>query len=235
MAWPGQIPYRDTAEAFVLVPRPEAMIQDLGAFRTGRYFETDILPRSALVAVAEGDGPAVTEDGEVLFAFEGNAIDAANLHRFYEKARSAAGRLAQGYPSISYGRALPEQLLPVARYDLERYVFTEILDQKALEEWCGEELASWMPPKIETPCEDMDVLKPIFSLPMEPALSRGRDMLMWKFTDGNILVKHGEAPFRLLSPDSDEVKSYLERYEADERETVLIIGTQPPDITTPEP
>ena len=153
--------------ALVLVPSEAARVQDLGPFRSGRLMETDLLPGSALIARANADGaPLLDADGLVRFSFEGGANGAVNVRLFHEKCLVAAGRLATSAPSIAYGRAHPEELRVVARYDLLRYVFTDILDRAALEVWAGEEVASFLPPAgLATPTTDPGG----HAVPVEPA------------------------------------------------------------------
>ena len=197
------------ADAVVLVPDRQGMLQDLGPFLGGRLMETDLLPGSALVAKAVDGVPVIDEDGMVPFAFEGNANGAVNLQRFHERLSCAAGRLKHAIPSIAYGRAGLDHLEVVGDYDLGRDILVGLRDGHALDNWSGDPVATWVPPRIETPCSDMDILSPLFSLPMAPILVRDSRHLMWRFTTGEILVKQGHAPLRLCAPDDPYVETCL--------------------------
>lgn len=192
MSWPAKFD-DPTLEGLVLVPTsPNALVQDLGPFLTGRRMETDLLPASALVCAAEDGKPIISDDGNIHFAFEGNANGASNLERFYERCRSAAGRLAHRSPSIAYGQANPAFLKPVARFDMLRFVFTEILDQKALEAWSGEEVESYLPPAdISTPTSDPEIVRPLCKLPMNYIAQGKKGVFAWGFMDGSILTAEG--------------------------------------------
>tara|TARA_Y100000815_G_scaffold84886_1_gene73624 strand:- start:1367 stop:1939 length:573 start_codon:yes stop_codon:yes gene_type:complete len=151
--------------------------------------ETDLLPASALVCAAEDGKPIISDDGSIRFAFEGNANGASNLERFYERCRSAAGRLAHRSPSIAYGQADPAFLKPVARFDMLRFVFTEILDQKALEAWSGERVDSYLPPEdLQTPTSDNNILGPLCNLPMNAIAHGQKGVHVWSLMDGTILT-----------------------------------------------
>jgi len=178
------------ARALILVPSPEAMIQDLGPYRTGKLLLTDLLPKSALVALDRGDGlPMLTDDDQVEFAFEGNANNAQNLLRFHERVMCAAGRLATRAPSISYGKARPENLHPVASFDLLRFTFTEILDASDLEDWSGESMDSYLPdPNLKTPNSDPDFTRKLCALPMRSVASGKNGLHVWSLLDGTILT-----------------------------------------------
>jgi hypothetical protein len=191
MTWPTKFD-PPSREAVILVPKGMAVIQDLGPLRTGIDMETDILPGSALVCASENGKPIIGHDGMVRFAFEGNAIDAVNLRRFYERCQCAAGRLATQAPSIAYGEARPEDLVPVARFDLANYVFNDILDAAAIEAWCGEKVEDFLPPTdLQTPTHDPVVINPLCALPMK-SLSQGRGgIFAWMLMDGTILTKDG--------------------------------------------
>ena len=188
MAWTTPISLGGATSAVVLVPTEAAMVQDLGPFRSGREMETDLLPRSALVAVESAPGLArLEDDGLVRFAFEGNAIRAVNLELFWEKCFCAAGRLATGAPSIAYGRARPEDLLAVARLDLERMVFTDILDKDNLERWAGDRVSSFLPPALAEVREEGAVVKQIVNLPMEPVSTNPPAPMIWRLLDGTLV------------------------------------------------
>ncbi|MFZ3585525.1 hypothetical protein ACOI1H_25960, partial [Loktanella sp. DJP18] len=156
-------PYEPVAsEALILIPKDRAIVQDLGAFRSGRLFETDLLAGSALVCHAQNGTPILNDDGKIDFAFEGNANDAVNLRKFHERAQVAAGRLASHAPSIAYGSALPEDVHVVAGFDLLRFVFTTIHDAKKIGEWSGEAVETFLPPaELVTPTEDPGAIGPL--------------------------------------------------------------------------
>lgn len=212
MSWPANFD-GPTTEGLILVPSPNALVQDLGPFLSGRMMITDVLPKSALVCASVDGKPVISENGQIRFAFEGNANQAANLERYYERCQCAAGRLASRSPSIAYGSAPSEDLKPVARIHLLSFVFTEILDQEALEEWSGEKIADFLPPsKIETPTQDPDILKQLCELPMKPLTEGARGVYAWSLLDGTILTM--EAPDKKLTawrPGDAGLRSILER------------------------
>lgn len=152
-------------EAVILVPGADAMVQDLGPYHSGCAFETDLLPGSALVALAAPADPArpsVRADGQVLFAFEGNAFGATHLRRYHERCLLAAARLSSRAPSIAYGVAPASALHPVARFDLLRRVFVELLDGPAIKSWSGDALEDFLPPRdLVTPTSDPAATAPL--------------------------------------------------------------------------
>lgn len=213
MTWPVSFS-EPTHEALVLVPSETALVQDLGPFRTGRGMETDILRGSALLCAAENGRPVVGRDGKVLFSFEGNAIDAVNLHRFYERCIAAGGRLASRAPSIAYGSARPEELRPVARFDLARYVFVEILDEDALEAWSGEAVSGYLPPaSLRTPTVEKEDTAPLCNLPMRSLASGQAGIFVWLLMDGTILSKDkdGTGPLIAWRPGDEGLSKMLTR------------------------
>lgn len=180
--------------ALVLVPNANARVQDLGRFRTGLQMETDILEASALVCRADDAWEMMPVAGKVRFAFEGNAYDAVNMEHFFGKLRCAAGRLVQNYPSIAYGVASVEDLTPVARFDLDRMVFDEILDAEALSAWAKEPIEAICPPRLPTPCDDPLVIKPLLDAEMAPVLTDPSSVMIWRLTNGQMLVGQPGAP-----------------------------------------
>lgn len=235
MAWISDFPRHDSKTASVLVPNSNAVVQDLGPFLSGRSMLTDILPGSALICVSDGNAPLVDDEGFVFFAFEGNNNGAVNLERFHEKCLCAAGRLAHRHPSIAYGRAHRTDLQVVARYDLERYVFDEILDQNLLEEWSGESIASFLPPPIATPCSDLEIITPLFDLPMRPVWMDHSTALLWKFENGAVFVKTPEAPVCVYSPQDDELKSIVRNLDMDARSIASLLGRHQAEDQDPGP
>lgn len=205
MGWTGPVDVKGDTVGIIFAPKTAARIQDLGAFWTARELQTDILPASAVIST-EGDYyQAVRENSAVRFSFEGNAYDAVNLERFHEKCACACCRLLNGAPSISYGAAHHSDLVPLARFDLHRKVFIEILNADLLEEWSGEKIKDMMPPKIKTPCKDHEELKPIFSLPMAPISLDPGDIHIWKLLDGSILVHRKEEGATLYNREDPEL------------------------------
>jgi len=235
MAWISGFPRHDSKTACVLVPNSNAVVQDLGPFLSGRSMLTDILPGSALICVSDGNAPLVDDKGFVFFAFEGNNNGAVNLERYHEKCLCAAGRLAHRHPSIAYGRARLMDLQVVARYDLERFVFDEILDQNLLEEWSGETIASFLPPPIATPCSDLEIITPLLGLPMRPVWMDHSTALIWKMEDGSVVVKTPEAPVCIYSPQDVELKSIVENLDMDARITASLLGRHQQEAQDPSP
>ena len=184
----------ETGHALILVPNADARVQDLGSFRSGRQMETDILEGSALVCRANSAWEMKSEDGRVRFAFEGNAYGAVNLESFYGRLRSAAGRLVQNYPSIAYGTALQQDLTPVARFDLDRMAFVEIMDAARLAEWAGEPASTICPPVVATPCDDPAVLSPLLKGETTPIITDPSSVMIWRLTNGQLLVHRPSAP-----------------------------------------
>lgn len=103
----------------VYVPKPNSSAASL------------ILPASAIVGEGE-------KDGRILCFYEGNAIGAANLDSFYERLRSAAGRLVTRYPTSAMAAFPAEELDRVATYDAEREYLPTIFDHLSLERWAKE-------------------------------------------------------------------------------------------------
>lgn len=159
---------RDTspgAQALILAPKANALVQNLGPFRSGRLMETDILPKSALVCLEKDGAPEVNDQGYVRFTFEGNANGAVNLERFYERCIVAAGRLRDTAPSIAYGYAKPTDLEVVARFNMTHLFFEEVSDATRLEEWSGERLESYLPDRVLAPCRDQEIIRKILKMP----------------------------------------------------------------------
>jgi hypothetical protein len=189
MAWPPAFVDESGPEALILVPTPKGVIQDLGPFLSGRLMETDLAPRSALVCRADAEGRPILLDGKIPFAFEGNVNGAVNLERFFERCLSAAGRLKHRHPSIAYGAAAPEDLLPVARFDLDRMIFTEILDRDLLERWSGETAEAVMPAPVPTPCTEVASMRHLFDLPLSVIAMDPDATMAWKAPNGQVIVR----------------------------------------------
>jgi hypothetical protein len=228
MTWPIDITSKGGKDGLVLIPNKSAIIQDLGPYLSGRAMLTDIMQGSALICHAIDGLPMVNQQGLISFAFEGNMNGAVNLERFHEKCSCAAGRLAHRHPSIAYGQARSEDLTPVARYDLERYVFTEIMDAPALEAWCGERIESFLPPEIATPCTDMEIIKPLLALPMSPVHMDYPTAALWKLQNGRIVAKLGEGDLCIYRPEDEELIAIMDRLNMDDHSKVLAIGSGPP-------
>lgn len=179
-------------------------------------WQRGILTGSALICRA-GDVARARATGEkalVQVAFEGNAIGAINMERFHEKCMVAAGRLATRAPSIAYASLPVTDLHPVARFDLARMVFTEILDRAALEAWAGEPVDSFLPPaSLETPAHAPDTIRPLTDLPMR-ARARGQNGLWaWELMDGTFLAQdlHRGGPLTAWRPGDAGLDALLER------------------------
>jgi hypothetical protein len=235
MTWTGPIEARHGAESFVLIPSAAARIQDLGPFRTGQLLETDILPGSALIASAEGYAAAMESGGPLRFTFEGNAGGAVNLHKFHERCACAAGRLSRAVPSIAYGEAMVNDLTAVARYDMQRFTFIDIIDDDLIEAWSGERMSSVLPPKIDLPCYDLAKLCGLFNLPMSPIVTRPGELVMWKFLDGNILIAPGSDPMVMRRPDDPELYALIQAAELDDDQLFQIYGVDTPVFGDEDP
>jgi hypothetical protein len=189
MSWPARFIDHDGPDALILVPSRKALIQDLGPFLSGIHMETDIAPRSALVCRADADGRPILQGGKIPFAFEGNVYNAVNLTRFGERCILAAWRLKTRYPSISYGAAAPEDLTPIARFDLDRMVFTEIIDPDILEGWSGETAEEVMPALLSTPCTDVEAMKHLFDMRLSVLCMEPDKRMAWKAPNGQVIIQ----------------------------------------------
>lgn len=139
------------------------------------------------------------------FAFEGNANGAVNLVRFVDKTVCAAGRLATRAPNIAYGAARPEQVRPLARYDLDRHVILEVLDPAGLEVWSGEVAEGICPTRLPTPCDITADILHLFPLVREPIAQNPTGILAWTLANGQVLVRDGPgAPITLWSVEDEE-------------------------------
>ncbi len=225
MGWPVEFSKHATPQALVLVPNEDARVQDLGGYLSGQQMLSDILPQSALICLATGTSPLVEDDGTVFFAFEGNNNHASNLERYFEKCLCAAGRLAHRHPSIAYGRARAEDLTVVASYDLDRMVFSEILNAELLEAWSGETVDSFMPPRISTPCSDLDKIAPYLALPMRHVWSDYYKSAVWKMQDGSIIAKEDDDPITVYSIEDAELLAVVERCGLDAQSVTSIYGS----------
>jgi len=219
-------PMNTTGRANIVVPNLNASVQDLGPFQSGRQMITDILPGSALVCHAVNETPLIDDEGYVFFAFEGNANGAANLVTYYEKCLCGAGRLKTSYPSIAYGRARIEDLTVVASYDLDRLVFDQVLDREAMEVWSGENIQSFLPPKIETPCADLDLISPLLTLPMRSITTDLQKAAIWKLEDGTLVVKVRNEPICIYSHHDDKLHAIVATLELDPDLVISILGSE---------
>jgi hypothetical protein len=180
------------------------MIQDLGPFRTGRGFETDLLPHSAVLCRANHLWRPVLMGERVRFAFEGNANGAVNLVRFADRVVCAAGRLATRAPNIAYGSASLDQVRPLARYDLDRNVIVEVLDPEGLSAWAGEPAGEICPPRLPTPCDRIEEIRHLFPLVRDPIAQDPNGVLAWTLMNGQVLVRDGAgAPITLWSVEDE--------------------------------
>ena len=234
MSWPVDFGPDQGRGALLVGLAPEGMIQDLGTFRTGRNLETDLMPHSAVLCRADPRWTPLERDGSVLIAFEGNANGAVNLVDFVDRVICAAGRLVTRAPSIAYGRARPDQIRPLARYDLDRHVILEVLDPDGLTAWAGEPADRICPARLEAPCTDLDLLRPLFPLVRAPLLSDPDGMILWPLVNGQVLVR--EAPGALISlrdPEEPDLVRALRALDPDVRVVRALYGRSgwpdPPD------
>jgi hypothetical protein len=96
---------------------------------------------SAIVCWPDENGePRADGDGLVTIWFEGNIHRAANLTRFVERVRSAAGRMETRYPTIAMQAIPASELYVVAEFDLRRRVIGVVRDLPALENVAKERL-----------------------------------------------------------------------------------------------
>jgi len=218
VSWPVEFGPSAGRGALLIGLDRDAMVQDLGAFRTGRLMETDLLPGSAVICRADAAWRPLERDGSVLFAFEGNEIAAVNLQSFVDRAICAAGRLATRAPSIAYGRARPEQIRPLARYDLDRNVILDLLDPEGLSAWAGEPAERICPPRIGTPCSDPETIGHLFPLVRSTLISDPDEALLWPLMNGQVLLRErpGE-PVTLQDPEDPQFVRVLRGLDPDER------------------
>jgi hypothetical protein len=200
MSWPEDAPDGTGAHALLIALSPEGMIQDLGPFRTGRGFETDLLPHTAVLCRADPLWRPVLDRGRVRFAFEGNANGAVNLTRFADRVVCAAGRLSTRAPNIAYGSAAPDQIRPLARYHLDRHVILKVLDPEGLAAWAGEPVDEICPAHLLTPCDRIEEIRHLFPLVRDALAQDPNGVLAWTLLNGQVLVReHPEAPITLWS------------------------------------
>lgn len=225
MSWPVAFGPDRGRGALLVGLSPDAMIQDLGGFLTGRLLETDLLPGSAVICRADPLWRPHERDGSVLFAFEGNANGAVNLVNFVDRAICAAGRLVTRAPSIAYGRARPDQLRPLARYDLDRHVILEVLDPDGLSAWAGEPAERICPPRLDAPCADLDMLRPLFPLVRAPLLSDPDGVILWPLMNGQVLVREApETAITLRDPEEPDLVRTLRALDPGERVVRALYG-----------
>lgn len=225
MSWPVDFDASEGRGGLLVALSPEAMIQDLGAFRTGRHLETDLLPGSAVICRADPLWRPLERDGSVLIAFEGNANGAVNLQAFVDRAICAAGRLAHREPSVAYGYARPDQIRPLARYDLDRHVILEVLDPEGLGAWAGEPTDRICPARLEAPCSDPDLIGHLFPLARSPLLSDPEGLILWPLMNGQVLLRAEPGdPVTLRDPEDPELVSLLRRADPDERAVRALYG-----------
>jgi hypothetical protein len=238
VSWPVELDETSGRGALLVGLSSEAMIQDLGAFRTGRLMETDLLPGSAVVCRADPLWRPLERDGSVLLAFEGNAIGAVNLVDFVDRAICAAGRLVTRAPSVAYGRARADQIRPLARYDLDRHVILEVLDPDGLTACAGEPADRICPPRIGTPCSDPELIRHLFPLVRSPLISDPDGALLWPLINGQVLLRERPGdPVTLQDPEDPQFVRVLRGLDPDERAIRGLYGrsgwSDPPDESSP--
>jgi hypothetical protein len=201
------------------------MVQDLGAFRSGRLMETDLSPRSAILCRADPLWRPLTREGRVLIAFEGNEIGAVNLERFVDRVLCAAGRLAHRAPSIAYGHATPEQIRPLARYDLDRNVILEVIHPEGLTAWAGETAQEICPERLPAPCADPDMIGHLFPLARSALLSDPEGALLWPLINGQVLFREAPGvPVCLFDPEDPDLVRVLRGLDPDPRVVRALYG-----------
>lgn len=238
MSWPIRFDPSEGRGALLVGLAPEAMIQDLRAFRTGRLLETDLLPGSAVICRADPLWRPLERNGSVLLAFEGNEIGAVNLVDFVDRAICAAGRLVTRAPSVAYGYARPDQIRPLARYDLDRHVILGVLDPDGLTAWAGEPADRICPTRLKTPCSDPDRIGHLFPLVRSPLISDPDGALLWPLVNGQVLLRErpGE-PVTLQDPEDLQFVRVLRGLDPEERAIRGLYGRSgwpdPPDESSP--
>lgn len=88
-------------------------------------------PRSAIVTRE----PVQADGGQVLVYFEGNRLGAENLRQFVERARCAAGRDSEKYPTVAMAKLPLEDFLDVGRLDLLTGELLTLSQPATLVEW----------------------------------------------------------------------------------------------------
>jgi hypothetical protein len=236
MGWPATFAPGGGRNALLIGLAPAGTIQDLGPFLTGRLLETDLLPGTAVVCRADALWRPVETDGRVPFAFEGNAIGAVNLTRFSDRALCAAGRLTHRAPSIAYGSAAPDQVRPLARYDLDRHVILEVLAPDELTAWSGEPWERTCPPRLSAPCADPALIGHLFPLVRATLLSDPDGALLWPLVNGQVLLRErpGE-PVTLHDPEDPAFVRKLRGLDPDARVIRALYGRSGwPDEPVPD-
>jgi hypothetical protein len=225
VSWPVDFDPSEGRGALIVGLSADAMIQDLGAFRTGRLMETDLLPGSAIICRADPLWRPLAQEGRVLIAFEGNEIGAVNLERFVDRVLCAAGRLAHRAPSIAYGHAAPEQICPLARYDLDRNVILEVIDPEGLTAWAGEPAQEICPERLPAPCADPAMIGHLFPLARSALLSDPKGALLWPLTNGQVLFREAPGiPVSLLDPEYPDLVRVLRGLDPDPRVIRALYG-----------
>lgn len=120
----------------------------------------DILPRSAIVCRAAGDGrPLLGEHGFVDIWFEGNLHKAVNLVSFIDKIACAAGRMVTNYPTTAHNAVELGQIRVLAEYDLRRNFVTRILDEEGWRQMLDHPEVTYLaPPAPEGEVTDMALI-----------------------------------------------------------------------------
>ena len=94
----------------------------------GAAFGAMVLPGSAIVGSPDGD--------RIRIDYEGNRYRSANLVTFADRARQAAGRHLERYPTIARAWVAPANLVVVGTYEYPGGPLS-ITDPAALARWLG--------------------------------------------------------------------------------------------------
>lgn len=113
----------------VYIPKPNSSAANL------------ILPGSAIVGAEE-------RERRILCYYEGNAVGAQNLESFYERLRSASGRLITRYTTSAMAAFPADELQRVVTYDADREYLPTIIDPLSLERWARERSLSIQGPDL---------------------------------------------------------------------------------------
>lgn len=123
--------------------------------KSGTFAASSILRGSAIVS----DPTRPAEEGLVIVYFEGNAINAANLTEYIDRARSAAGRLRENYPTSSVMQLPLNDLHEIGHfhYPTSRLMIT---DQDSYREWLTMRRATETKPSEKTEVQPISLARP---------------------------------------------------------------------------
>jgi hypothetical protein len=181
------LPQKIHQSAFILIPVTDAL-QTVSAF--GKLLgKTAPEKGAALIAPSDGQGNPYIQNGKISFSFENNLQNNEVLQSFHSKVVLAGARLLHQKPHRNYAALREEDIVVAAKYDLDRNVFTEVYEPKALEDWAQEPIAEIVPQRLETPCRELSYLQPFLQHRMAPILSEKDGPFLFKLPNGQLLFQ----------------------------------------------